>query len=167
MPFDAVSYGPAVAAILSDAPAMPLVRRVATSTALRPRIQQATLPESARAGLYLLAGFWDDAHEIAQSIETPDGSYWHAIVHRQEPDPGNAAYWFRRVGQHPIFPVLAKRAREIDSSLKSAWDPVAFVNYCERAAAQPGGDFERRALEIQRIEWDLLFDYCFHSATRG
>ena len=83
---------------------MPLVRGVPTSPTLRPRIQRATLPEPARAGLYLLPGFWDDAHEIAQSIETVDGSYWHAIVHRQEPDPDNAAYWFQRVGQHPIFP---------------------------------------------------------------
>src|SRR4051794_6992325 len=104
MPFDPTAYGPEVAAILSEAPVMPLVRGAAGPPAVRARIQQAMLPETARAGLYLRVGFWDEAHEIAQNIEDADGSYWHAIVHRQEPDAGNAGYWFRQVGQHAIFP---------------------------------------------------------------
>jgi len=146
---------------------MPLVRGGPASPALREQIRQAKLPESARAGLLLHAGFWDEAHEIAQAIENPDGSYWHAIVHRQEPDAGNAGYWFRLVGSHPIFPALARGAAVIEPALGDRWDPFRFVDYCEKGAQQPGSDLERRAVEIQQIEWELLFDYCFNSATPG
>jgi hypothetical protein len=159
MPFDPQD-------LLAGLDSMPLVRRRPEPTARGP-IAAAPVPELARAGLYLYAGLWDEAHEVAQSIETRDGSYWHAIVHRQEPDAGNASYWFRQVGQHPIFPELAKRAAAIEPSLPGTWDPYAFIDYCERAARNPGSDLERRAIEIQQAEWELLFDYCLSSATRG
>lgn len=166
MPFDPAAYGPGIAAILATAPRMPLIHGAAGPAAARTAIAREALPDSARAGLYLYAGFWDEAHETAQSIEIPDGSYWHAIVHRQEPDAGNASYWFRRTGQHAIFPALAQRAAEIDAALEGRWDPYAFIDYCERAVRQ-GGELERRALAIQRAEWELLFDRCFNSASRG
>jgi hypothetical protein len=146
---------------------MPLVRGRGAAPETRDAIAHAALPEAARAGLYLLAGFWDQAHEIAQSIHTTDGSYWHAIVHRQEPDAGNASYWFRRVGQHAVFPALANRAAAIDPALTGPWNPYNFIDYCERAARQPGSDLERRAIEIQQAEWEFLFEHCVSSATRG
>jgi hypothetical protein len=152
--------------ILAGLSPMPLVRGKKAPSAIRDAIARATLPDSARAGLYLRAGFWDEAHETAQAIETPDGSYWHAIVHRQEPDSGNASYWFRRVGQHPVFPALAERAAAIDPALSGRWDPYAFIDYCERAASE-GGERERRAIAIQQAEWELLFDHCLSSASRG
>ena len=154
-----------MAAILSEAPPMPLVHGAPASPELRARVQQASVPESARAGLYLRVGFWDAAHEVAQAIENADGSYWHAIVHRQEPDAGNASYWFRRVGAHPIFEELAKRAAEIETSLSGSWDAYRFVEYCERAVGQPGSELERRAIAIQQAEWELLFAHCMRRAT--
>jgi hypothetical protein len=157
-----MSYEP----ILKGLGPMPLVHGRGAPAGARDAIARAAVPESARAGLYLYAGLWDEAHEVAQAIDTPDGSYWHAIVHRQEPDAANASYWFRRVGRHPIFPALAERAAEIDPALAGAWDPHRFIDYCERAARQ-GGDSEARAIAIQQAEWDLLFDYCLNSATRG
>jgi hypothetical protein len=159
MPFDPKS-------LLAGLDPMPLVRR-ARPEAARDAIAAAPVTELARAGLYLYAGLWDEAHEVAQSIETPEGSYWHAIAHRQEPDAGNSSYWFRQVGQHPIFPALAERAAAIEPSLSGAWNPYAFIDYCERAARQPGSDLERRAIDIQQAEWELLFDYSVSSATRG
>jgi hypothetical protein len=142
---------------------MPLVR-AGGDTSKREAIRAAAVPELARAGLYLRAGLWDDAHETAQNIEDRDGSYWHAIVHRQEPDAGNASYWFRQVGAHPIFGELAKRAAEIEPALAGSWDPFGFIDYCERAARQPGSEMERRALAIQHVEWELLFEHSMRSA---
>ena len=125
------------------------------------------MAEPARAGLYLYAGCWVQAHETAQEIGDADGSYWHAIVHRQEPDAGNSMYWFGQTGRHPVFTALAERAARVDGIFRGVWDPRRFIDYCERALREPGGELEKRALEIQRIEWELLFDYSFRRATRG
>lgn len=64
------------------------------------------------AGLLLLHDFDAQAHEIVQGLEG-DGQlqtadYWHGIMHRREPDPGNAAWWFRRVSGHPAASVLGR-----------------------------------------------------------
>ncbi len=67
--------------------------------------QQSSL---ANAGLWLLAGNLDESHQISQSIESPEGSFWHGIMHRREGDFWNAKYWFRRVGRHPVLSELAK-----------------------------------------------------------
>src|SRR5258706_943703 len=127
--------------------------------------------DGALAGLYLYFSCADEAHEIAQSIDTPDGSYWHAIVHRQEPDAPNSRYWFGRTGKHPVFTSLLAQAREIavahdghSWTPSKAWNPGAFIDLCEAAARQPGSKLERLALEIQRAEWRLLFDHCARSA---
>lgn len=63
------------------------------------------------SGILLLWDFLDESHEISQTMEgrgSPrTADYWHGIMHRREPDAGNAAYWFRRVGSHPAFESLA------------------------------------------------------------
>jgi len=59
---------------------------------------------------YIFSCF-DESHEIVQNVHSHEGSFWHAILHRQEPDSGNAAYWFRRVGAHKIFRDLFPRGR--------------------------------------------------------
>jgi hypothetical protein len=103
---------------------------------------------------------WDEAHTVAQSVLTAEGSYWHAIVHRQEPDAGNSAYWFRRVGAHPIFPALGQRAQALGVDLGARWAPMAFLDFCESARRQPGSETEIKALQVQLAEWQLLFDFC-------
>jgi len=124
-------------------------------------------PLGALAGLYLYFSCREEAHETAQSDSSAEGSYWHAIVHRQEPDPSNSSYWFHRVGEHAVFPRLLEAAEAIaarrpDAALRfsKAWDPFAFIEICEHARRRPGSALECTALEIQRAEWQLLFDYC-------
>jgi hypothetical protein len=41
-------------------------------------------------------GDWDAAHQTAQDIESPDGAWIHAYLHRKEGDLANAGYWYRR-----------------------------------------------------------------------
>ena len=44
-------------------------------------------------------GDWDKAHRIAQDIQTWEGSWVHAYLHRVEGDQGNAGYWYHRAGR--------------------------------------------------------------------
>jgi hypothetical protein len=82
-------------------------------TALRRAIKR-ILPELGRsadecscieAGLLLLHDFDAQAHSIVQTMEgrgrLQTADFLHGIMHRREPDPGNAAWWFRRVSRHP------------------------------------------------------------------
>lgn len=149
--------------------AMPLAPRACSSDAdvaevkkrkARELFPQARSPEGAMAGLYLYFSSLDDAHSIAQDLNTPEGSFWHGIMHRQEPDPSNAAYWFRQVGRHPLFPVLREEARLLGFDAGSQWDPFEFIEFCESARVRPGSDEERLAMRVQLVEWQLLFDYC-------
>jgi len=173
MPFDPAAYGNQVASILAlDGDGhrlMPLVQGPCSSDRARTLLKAATArelfpdsrsPEAALAGLYLYFSCWDEAHQTAQDIATREGSYWHAIVHRQEPDAGNSSYWFRQVGAHPVFPALAAAASAIGIGSAAKWDPFAFIQFCEEARQSPGSDSERQALEVQRAEWQLLFDFC-------
>lgn len=42
---------------------------------------------------------WDAAHRLAQDVDTTDGAWVHAYLHRREGDKGNARYWYRRAGR--------------------------------------------------------------------
>ncbi|MDG3005811.1 hypothetical protein [Paludisphaera mucosa] len=121
------------------------------------------------AGLLQVLDAWEASHEAAQESddlgERAFSAYWHGVAHRREPDAGNAAYWFRRVGRHSLFPALAEAARPLldasgDPTAKArllgadGWDPSAMIDLCTRA--RPGTDQETLARRLQRLEMALL-----------
>ena len=129
--------------------------------------ERSRAPEAALAALWVYFSCFDEGHKLAQDIDSPEGSYWHAILHRHEPDACNSTYWFGKVGAHPIYGDLLAEAQPVlqhhpgvDFHTPSRWDSLAFISFCERARREPESSAERAALEIQRAEWQLLFDYC-------
>jgi hypothetical protein len=59
-------------------------------------------------------GDWDRAHQCAQADEGSAGAAVHAYLHRKEPDPANARYWYNRAGRPPAT-----------GSLDQEWDALA------------------------------------------
>jgi len=59
----------------------------------------ANLKPLAKALWFEGKGDWEAAHDIAQEINTNDGSWVHAYLHRKEGDVGNASYWYHRAGK--------------------------------------------------------------------
>jgi hypothetical protein len=126
------------------------------------------------AGLLQIHDFWDASHDAAQRAddtgEREFSAYWHGIAHRREPDAGNAAYWFRRVGKHSVFKPLAEAARPLlnqhgDPALAArlisggGWNASAMIDLC--TTAKPGSPNETIARRLQRIEMWLLLEATF------
>jgi hypothetical protein len=128
------------------------------------------------AGLWLLHDFLDESHTISQESGSTNGSYWHGIMHRREPDYENSKYWFRRVEEHPIFPDLARAASELiqvagaeDTSAAEIqanrrWDPFRFVFWCKEIAIGKAKQKEL-AQQVAQTEWQLLFEHCYRCAV--
>ena len=127
------------------------------------------------SALWLRHDFLDQSHQISQSIDSCEGSYWHGIMHRREPDPCNAKYWFRKVGDHAVFPQLHRHASELAESMEhdaaadflasqDAWSPDRFIDLCTQVRLGKSAS-EELCQQIQAREWELLFDYCYQRAT--
>jgi hypothetical protein len=176
--FDPTAYGPEVARILDldggGFRPMRLAPTQPTSTAALAELKKwkagdlfsnSRVPDGAMAGLYTYFSAFDAAHGIAQDLETVDGSFWHGILHRQEPDAFNASYWFRRVRSHAVFAPLNREAAKLGYATGRDWDALQFIEFCEAARRRPGSAEEELAMRVQLVEWQLLFNYCAEAVT--
>ena len=57
------------------------------------------------------------AHTLAQDVESADGAWVHAYLHRREGDISNAHYWYRRAGRPPASGALDDERRAIVAAL--------------------------------------------------
>jgi hypothetical protein len=168
------AFGPIIADLLQEPRLLPLGPGTPNKS-IRPRLQALTVekafaPEKLRdramaetclAGLWLYHDFLDESHTISQSIATSTGSYWHGIMHRREPDAANAAYWFRRVGSHPVLQQVREQAQALGYAYTSPFD---FIDLVEKVRGSGHAD-EELARKVQQLEWQLLFDYCYLQAS--
>jgi hypothetical protein len=153
---------------------LPLLSALSDDTFRPHTVRDPQMAAACRAGLWLRFNYLDEAHRISQEIDTPEGSFWHGIVHRRDGDFDNAKYWFRRTGRHAAYGPLCKAAAELAATSPEArpttlawrttWDPIAFVDLC---AAEVQGETGGGTLcqDVQRREWELLFDHCWRHAT--
>ncbi|MBI3881763.1 MAG: hypothetical protein HY301_17070 [Verrucomicrobia bacterium] len=121
-----------------------------------------------RAAALLWHDHHDAAHAIVQDDPSAEASFLHAILHRREPDPGNAANWNRRVGRHPVYTTIAKRVGEFldgDEFKRwrdilvpdGRWEPDAFVDACY--VSNPREYTYPLFQKIQSLEMEALLDY--------
>ena len=78
---------------------------------------EASLSEPLRALWFDRKGDWDRAHQIAQGIPSPEGSWVHAHLHREEGDLWNARYWYQQAGRPESEGDLEAEWREIAGTL--------------------------------------------------
>jgi hypothetical protein len=143
---------------------------------LSPRLDQALagLSPAAEKLIRSLVLLWHDhleqSHSLSQEIQSRDGSYAHGIMHRREPDYGNARYWFQRVGDHPCYSAIGERVQKLEGAPAKEMisrlaphrklDPFAFIELCEEAAGQseeaPLLQFLRN---VQQIEFEVLLEH--------
>ena len=72
-------------------------------------------PQLIQAMWWAKKGDWEMAHNIAQDVESNDGSWVHAYLHRVEGDLGNAGYWYSRAG----------KPAKTSESLNDEWDEIS------------------------------------------
>ena len=150
------------------------IQRVADTLKLRGQQRRCL-----EAGLLLLWDHLDESHQISQTMEgqgTPrTADYWHGIMHRREPDAGNAAWWFRRVGAHPALKVLgvgliswmqqlgaspgmlalARQLLRADQTL----DPFRLIELSTTALSRPGQTEEQTVRMVQYLEMITLLQF--------
>lgn len=74
-----------------------------------------SLSLEAQALWHTKAGNWDEAHNIAQDIHTPLGSWIHALLHVIEGDQWNADYWFSK----------ARKSSRGPKDVEALWTEIA------------------------------------------
>ena len=119
-----------------------------------------------RGGLLYALDALDECHQIFQDAPGDLGSYWHGMMHRREGDFDNARYWFRRAGALPPFAAMHARASEHspDMARQMSWDPYLFTGQCEQARFG-AEELVKEMVKLQRVEFEVLFDYCWRESS--
>jgi hypothetical protein len=160
---DEGSGGPA---LVQGSPSHPRLVQALSELSLAALLPRAARPSrlALASGLLQILDAWDASHATAQEAddlgERSTAAYWHLIAHRREPDPGNALYWARRVGRHPIHAQLAEATAPIPEADRlipgGTWSPSAMIDLATRA--RPGTPSENLARRLQRLEMILLLE---------
>ncbi len=165
--------------LVPDGPGLTQARDILESTKPADLLDQSIRnPQEAQA---LLAGLWlwhdylHESHAIAQKIDTPTGSFWHAIMHRREGDFANSKYWYARCADHPVLNTLAAHAGAVVHQLPadngilkvviSGWNPNGFVDLVADVYRKPDDPRHEVAVRLQQLEWRILFEACARAAV--
>ncbi|HRK30698.1 MAG TPA: hypothetical protein PLD59_06425 [Tepidisphaeraceae bacterium] len=130
---------------------------------------------AALAGLWLWHDHLDESHRLSQAIDTPAGSYWHAIMHRREGDFWNSKYWLNKCRGHPALGLISRQATDMINAAPSDqsiirltlgdFDAAGFVDVVEAVHNHPDDPRRELIVALQKIEWRALFEHCLRAAT--
>jgi len=172
----AVSKSPSPERFPLAGPGRSVIQRDSLTTAIETAVSSLTTDHRNKrcveSGLLLLWDFLDESHEISQTMEGKGSprtaDYWHGIMHRREPDAGNATYWFRRVGSHPALDDLGTQLLAWMSELKAtsdmlqlaesrllknkSLDPFALIELSTAALRNPGSVADQTLRMVQYLE---------------
>ena len=113
--------------------------------------QDADMAGCCLAGLWLLHNYLHEGHEICQDIKTPEGSFWHAIMHRSEGDYSNAKYWYRMARTDHLHQAISD----------SAGEPYSPNKLVDRVASEGVASVR----QLVTAEWEALFNHCYQNAV--
>jgi len=155
--FEVLPFSKAMTALVPTQGARPEVRavvqRIVDSPALVGR-------DAIKAALWLYIDELDASHELSQHLNSPTGSYWHAIMHRREGDFANAKYWYRKAGAHPAMKHIDLAGGGSGSgSTMGSYNPIAFTDRVARANQRCEKD-SPDLVALQHHEWRALFEWC-------
>lgn len=92
--------------------------------AFRASLAAAAPPATASLPLQALwwdaKGDWNRAHDCAQADPGATATLVHAYLHRKEPDPANARYWYNRAGRQPATVSLEQEWAALAAELLAA-----------------------------------------------
>ena len=132
----------------------------------------ARAPEAALGGLFLYFSCAEECHELVQNLNSAEGVFWHAIRAPRGTRRDECGVLVSANPNASGISALARAAEEIAAKYPAAnfrggvkWDPFYFIEFSEQARREPGSPIEAAAREIQRAEWELLFDYCARSRS--
>ncbi|MBC8106687.1 MAG: hypothetical protein H7Z14_08875 [Anaerolineae bacterium] len=103
------------------------------------------LLDVAIGAMWLWHDFVDEAHKISQDIDSAEGSWLHAIVHRREGDFSNSKYWYARCA--------------------SLTNPGDLVDVVAAVHDRPDDPRYATAVALQRTEWRALFKHCIRAGA--
>ena len=134
------------------------------------KVKDPALAQAVSSGLWLWLNELDEAHRIAEKLETPSGALWHAIMHRLEGDFANSKYWLARCEGHPALAAIGNNSSVVLNDLPAdnrllrltgnGWNGAYFVDLAQQYRSLPDDEFARVLITLQRIEWRVLMEYC-------
>ena len=144
-------------------PLPPLLPEAPWNRDVSGRIDAADLPAPVASALLLWNDDLEASHTLSQGLPDPFGNWLHGAMHRREGDFSNSKYWFRRVGAHPGFAPMTRRAGAVLAraggkpapelaALAERWDPFAFVDLCAAASRRGGSAAPLEALQAAELE---------------
>lgn len=127
------------------------------------------------AGALLFYGYLKESLRLSQKIKTPEGNYWHAIMHRVEGDYENSRYWLKTIPHHSIYSQVHKELKEkltnkievLQKLLdKESWDPIAYVDLIEELERTKDIELTKAMSMLGFIEWKALYEFCYINGIR-